>query len=104
MFTNEIQNQLITFVSDRKWEKFHTEENLANAILTEAAELSECYLWGPDWELREQTEIDKQNEFADILIFCFYYAKKKKYNINKIVSEKIKLNEKKYKKGFNNGN
>ena len=85
-------NRLTNFVINRKWEKYHTPENLAKAISIEANELLKCYQWGDDWEYKTNVK----EEIADILIYCVYYCKRMEFDIDKIINEKIDKNKEKY--------
>jgi hypothetical protein len=40
-----IMEELRVFMSNRDWEQFHTDANLAKSISIEAAELLEHYQW-----------------------------------------------------------
>lgn len=41
----EIKDIIIKFVSERKWNEFHSPKNLAMSISIEAAELMEIFQW-----------------------------------------------------------
>lgn len=41
----EIIEKIIKFRNDRNWKQFHTGENLAKALIIEAAELLEVFQW-----------------------------------------------------------
>ena len=92
----EITNKLIEFRNERDWEQFHDSKNLAAAISIEAAELNELFLWK---DVKESEKINKEKikeELADILAFALLLANKHKFDVKKIVLEKIKKNGKKY--------
>lgn len=92
----KVINELIKFRNDRDWEQFHDSKNLATAISIEAAELNEIFLWKTIKE-SEDVKIEKiKEELADILSFSFLLAEKHGLDPFEIVSEKIKVNEKKY--------
>ncbi|MHA8050200.1 nucleotide pyrophosphohydrolase [Aquirufa sp. ROCK-SH2] len=89
-------DELTKFRDDRDWEQFHDSKNLAIAISIEAAELNELFLW-KSIEETNNVKIDRiKEELADILSFSFLLAEKYGLNPFDIVSEKIKLNAKKY--------
>ena len=93
---NEVIRQLKEFRDERDWKQFHDSKNLATAISIEAAELNELYLWKTIKE-SEEVNIDKiKEELADILSFSFLLAEKHGLNPLEIVTEKIKINAKKY--------
>lgn len=92
----EVIRQLKEFRDARDWEQFHDSKNLATAISIEAAELNELYLWKTIKE-SEEVNVDKiKEELADILSFSFLLAEKHGLDPLKIVTEKIKINAKKY--------
>ncbi len=95
MFSNSTEVALLDFIKERGWENFHTEEELAKAITLEAGELLKNYQWGPDWPYKLNPE-NKEEEIADVLIFCFYYCIKLGCNPDAIVWKKIMKNHKKY--------
>jgi len=88
----EILKRLLKFRDDRNWEQFHTPENLAKSIVIESAELLENFQWG-------ENNIDIKNvkeEVADIVGYCLLLCEKYGFELEKIMNEKIDLNEKKY--------
>jgi len=93
---SEITNALIKFRDERDWEQFHDSKNLAAAISIEAAELNELFLWK---NIRESEKVNKEKikeELADVLAFALLLANKHKFDVKKIVLDKIKENGKKY--------
>jgi NTP pyrophosphatase (non-canonical NTP hydrolase) len=78
-------------ISDREWEKFHTNENLAKSISIEAAELLECYQWNTEPELERV-----QEELADVLTYCLLLTDKLGLDPIQIVSEKLQKTIEKY--------
>ena len=95
-----IIKRLLQFRKDRDWEQFHTPGELARAIMIEAAELNECYLWG------NEDKQEAKEELADILVFCLYLAEHYNWDIWEIMHEKIDKNEVKYpvEKAIGNSN
>ncbi|MBI2279926.1 MAG: nucleotide pyrophosphohydrolase [Bacteroidetes bacterium] len=92
----KVIKELIKFRNDRDWEQFHDSKNLATAISIEAAELNEIFLWKTIKE-SEDVKIEKiKEELADILSFSFLLAEKHGLDPFDIISEKIKINAKKY--------
>jgi len=41
----DVIDALVKFLDDRDWEQFHDSKNLATALLIEAAELNELFLY-----------------------------------------------------------
>jgi NTP pyrophosphatase (non-canonical NTP hydrolase) len=91
--TEALIQELIQFRNDRDWEQFHNPKDLALAISIEAGELLELYLWkdAADASIERVKE-----ELADIFSFALLLADKYKLDVNKIVQDKIKENNKKY--------
>ena len=93
---NELIEALIKFRDERDWAQFHDSKNLAAAISIEAAELNELFLWKT---IKESEEVDKERikeELADILAFSLLLVSKHKFDVVKILKEKIAKNSEKY--------
>lgn len=87
--------KLDKFRDDRKWGKHHTPANLTRALAIEAAELSECYLWG----VEPRTKDDMKNatkEVADVAIYLYYYCQMVGLTLDKAVNMAIEINERNY--------
>ncbi len=92
----EIIHELVKFRNERDWEQFHDSKNLATAISIEAAELNELFLWKT---IKQSEEVDKEKlkeELADVFAFAFLLADKCKFDVRRIVLDKIKKNGEKY--------
>lgn len=86
-----LEAKLIKFRDDRKWDKFHTNENLAKAISIEASEILELFLW--------DNKVDKEklaDEIADVAMYLQYLASQNGIDIDKEVAKKIAKNEKRF--------
>lgn len=79
------------FNKARDWSKFHTPENLAKSISIEAGELLECFHWNNEYDREELIE-----ELADVQAYCIILAEKIGVDLEQIVLDKYKKNEKKY--------
>ena len=79
------------FNTARDWSKFHTPENLAKSISIEAGELLECFQWNNEYDRQELIE-----ELADVQAYCIILAEKIGVDLEQIVLDKYKKNEKKY--------
>lgn len=86
-----VLDQLRAFVAEREWGQFHSAENLAKSISIEAAELLECFQWGP-----EADPDDVKNELADVLTYCLLLADERGLDPRKIVLEKLEMTREKY--------
>ncbi|GAA1789596.1 nucleotide pyrophosphohydrolase [Agromyces lapidis] len=83
--------ELKAFVDERDWAQFHSPENLAKSISIEAAELLECFQWGPDPSAERVTE-----ELADVLTYCLLLAEKLDVDADQIVLNKLEQTRRKY--------
>ena len=94
--TQETINKILKFRDDRDWRQFHNPKDLAISISLEAAELLEIFQWsGEDSDCKEG--IDKvKEELADVINYCVLMADACGLDIDKIVQDKIDINEKKY--------
>ena len=92
----KIINQLIKFNRDRNWNKFHTPKNLGIALSVEVAELNELMQWKTQFESFTLPLGQVADELADIMIYTLILCYKFGLNPEKIISEKIVKNAKKY--------
>jgi NTP pyrophosphatase (non-canonical NTP hydrolase) len=92
----EITQALIQFRNERDWEQFHNSKDLSLAIMIEAAELNENFLWKNDAEVEKVDVAKIKEELADVFAFAFLLAEKHKLNVKEIVLDKIQKNSLKY--------
>jgi NTP pyrophosphatase (non-canonical NTP hydrolase) len=92
----EITRALTDFRNERDWAQFHNSKDLSLAIMIEAAELNENFLWKSVKELDEVPVEKIKEELADVFAFAFLLAEKYKLNVKEIVLEKIQKNSLKY--------
>ena len=88
-----IIEQLIAFRDERDWAQFHTSKDLASAIVIEAGELLELFLWKSNEEVNPTRLAE---ELADVLSYCLLLANKHNLDVTKIIEDKIKTNSLKY--------
>ncbi|GAB2583515.1 nucleotide pyrophosphohydrolase [Nitrincola alkalisediminis] len=90
---NEVMARLRQFRDDRDWKQFHNPKDLSMALSIEAAELLELFLW----KSPEQADTNKvKEELADVIAYALLLADHYDLDIEKIVIDKIALNEQKY--------
>lgn len=90
---NKVIEVLRKFNDERDWSQFHDGKNLSLALMIEAAELNECFLW----KNPNQANIDKiKEELADVFNYALILADKYGLDIEDICLEKIKRNAEKY--------
>ena len=88
-----LTQEIISFINDRDWSKFHKPKDTALALFIEASELNEAFLW------KKETEVDIEKvkeELADVLIYSFDLAHQYNLNIEEIIRAKLKINAEKY--------
>ena len=87
----KVIEELLAFVEERDWHKFHSPENLAKSIAIEAAELLECFQWD------NQADIEAvADELADVLTYCLLVAHKYNLDPETIILNKLNKNREKY--------
>ena len=100
MDLKNIQKRLEKFAKDRNWEQFHTPKNLTMALSVEVAELVEIFQWSNSGGLDEIDDFDTrkkiEEEIADIFIYLIKISGKLDLDLDKIIMNKIDINEKKY--------
>ncbi|AYW48401.1 nucleotide pyrophosphohydrolase [Tetragenococcus osmophilus] len=97
MSSNEsIMSKINQFRDDRNWRQFHNEKDLAISISIEASELLELFQWKSSTEVKDKKLSRIKEELADVLIYSYMMADNLDLDVEEIISEKLKLNEKKY--------
>ena len=96
---DRLRQKIIEFRDLRDWEQFHDPKNLAEAIVIEAGELLENFLWktcneSRDLPVERITAIGE--EIADIAIFLTIIANDLGLDIESIVNRKLEINENRY--------
>ena len=94
MLSDSTISAIQQFVSERDWGKFHTPGNLAKSISIEAGELLECFQW--DDQPRDGDIAHVHEEIADVLIYYVLLSDKFGFNLDKIVTDKIRKNAERY--------
>ncbi|REJ05125.1 nucleotide pyrophosphohydrolase [Microbacterium bovistercoris] len=82
---------LRAFTAERDWAQFHSPENLAKSIVIEAAELLECFQWGPEFNQRKV-----EDELADVVTYCIHLAGVLGVDLDEIVLRKLEQTRTKY--------
>jgi NTP pyrophosphatase (non-canonical NTP hydrolase) len=89
------------FVREREWEKFHSPKNLAMALVAEAAELMEHFLWVDGDASRAVVDEPGRrdaiaDELADVAGVVFALCNALNLDLSDCVSAKMAKNELKY--------
>ena len=87
---------LLDLLDKRDWAQFHDSKNLALALLLEASELNELFLWKKESQAEEVNPERLKEELADVLTYSLLLAEKHHLDIFDIVLEKIRKNGEKY--------
>lgn len=94
--SKETVNKVLKFRDDRDWKQFHDPKDLAISISLEASELLEIFQWSRD-DVYCLDKIDKiKEELADVINYCILMADACNLDLDKIITDKIKLNAAKY--------
>ena len=92
----ETINKILKFRDDRDWKQFHNPKDLAISISLEAAELLEVFQWSGADVSNEGKQDKIKEEVADVVNYCVLMADACELDLDEIVQEKIKINERKY--------
>lgn len=92
----ETINKILKFRDDRGWKQFHNPKDLAISISLEAAELLEVFQWSGADVSNEGKQDKIKEELADVVNYCVLMADACELDLDEIVQEKIKINERKY--------
>ena len=96
-----IQNKLDIFANERNWSQFHSPKNLSMALEVEVPELLGIFHGLTDVQSKSLIKNDKEmllvkEEIADVFIYLVRLADKMDIDIEKVVLDKMVLNEQKY--------
>ena len=96
--TNELEQALKDFASDRDWEQFHTPKNLTLALAGEVGELCELVQWKSDTEIADEVVGSEAfaDEVADILIYTVRLASVAGIDLDEAVIRKLAKNAERY--------
>jgi len=93
----DLQQALRTFASERRWEQYHTPQNLAALISSEAGELLALFRWGQD-SVAERP-VDVRHELADVFLAVLRFADVTGIDLPAAAREKLALNATRYPVG-----
>lgn len=104
-----ILKKISKFRDERDWMQFHNPKDMAEAIVIEASELLEQFLWksheeAEDYLKNEKNKGEIADELADILTFTIELTDNLGLDIEKIIEEKFKKNAEKYPIDKSKGN
>ena len=87
------------FTVSRDWHLFHSPKNLTQALVIEATELMEIFLWSTDQDSKKRLDEKRkavEEEMADVLWWLLQLSWQHNIDITKALQEKMKLNNAKY--------
>ena len=98
---DKINQEILTFVNDRDWEKYHSPKNLSMALTVEASELLEIFQWQKENDFLESkiNDViiqDTKDEVADIFYYLLRICQKMDINLEEAFWDKMKKNKIKY--------
>jgi NTP pyrophosphatase (non-canonical NTP hydrolase) len=96
---NQLSEALRAFAIERDWEQFHTPKNLSMAIMVEAAELAEHFLWtdSPSFEALSAAKRDEvELEIADVFLYLLRMSQILHVDLLAAARRKLEINEIKY--------
>ena len=95
----KIKLDIEKFVTNRKWQKFHTPKNLSIAITKESAELMELF----QWQMKNEKTYPKsgnkmlvEDEVADIFFYLVRLCQIMDIDLEKAFYYKMRKNAEKY--------
>ncbi len=96
-----ILKKIKKFRDERDWKQFHNPKDMAEAMVIEASELLELFLWKSQKESREFLKSKKNleevsDELADVAWFLFEFADNFGIDLEKAIEKKLQKNVKKY--------
>lgn len=96
-----ILKKIKKFRDERDWKKFHNPKDMAEAIVIEASELLELFLWKNKEESlnfikNKKNKEEVSDEFADVMWFLIEFADNWGIDIEEAISKKLLKNAKKY--------
>lgn len=93
-WVQELQDKLRAFAEARDWERYHTPQNLAALIASEAGELLALFRWGQDSVSERPDEV--AHEVADVFLAVLRFADVAGIDLEGVAQEKIRVNERNY--------
>lgn len=95
----ELQARVLAFAEARDWSRYHSPRNLAMALVVEASELLELYLWTEDGgpqPLRPERAPKVADEAADVLICLLNFCERAGIDLAAALDAKLDNAEAKY--------
>jgi NTP pyrophosphatase (non-canonical NTP hydrolase) len=93
-----IKDEIIDFFSKRDWKRRHNPVSLSEAIIVEAGELLELFLFRDFKEIEKEAKKDSElrerieEELADVMIYALELAHHLDMDISDIINKKLQKN------------
>jgi NTP pyrophosphatase (non-canonical NTP hydrolase) len=95
----KLQEKLREFAAERDWQQFHNPKNLAMALMAEAAEVGEHFLWldGPQSaSLPADNQAEVALELADVFLYLLRLADQLQVDLVAAAERKLAINAERY--------
>ena len=92
----ETVDDCMAFVEERNWKQFHNPKDLALSLSLEASELLELFQWKTSEEAVAKNREKMKDELADVIVYALDFADVLGFDLNEIITEKMKKNREKY--------
>jgi dCTP diphosphatase len=94
-----LKNDVKKFVEDREWQQFHSPKNLSMALVSEATEVMDLFLWcdnASSYEELEKRRQDVEDEIADVSFLILAFCVRHNIDLSKAMAHKIAVQAGKY--------
>lgn len=95
----QLQEALRAFARERDWEQFHSPKNLAMALMAEAAEVGEHFLWLDNAQsaaLPAEQQAEVALELADVFLYLLRLADQLHVDLAAVARQKMSINADRY--------
>ena len=86
-----LKNDVKKFIEEREWQQFHSPKNLSMAIVSEATELMDLFLWcdsAASYQELEKRRQDVEDEVADVAVLILAFCVRHKIDLSKAIAHK----------------
>jgi len=86
-----LKNDVKKFVEDREWQQFHSPKNLSMALVSEATELMDLFLWcesAASYEALEKCRQDAEDEIADVAVLLLAFCVRHNIDLSAAIAHK----------------
>jgi dCTP diphosphatase len=86
-----LKNDVKKFIEDREWEQFHSPKNLSMALLSEAAEVMDLFLWcesAASYQELEKRRQEVEDEIADVAVLLLAFCVRHSIDLSSAIAHK----------------